>query len=220
MSGGSGSAACTKARISCRNASCSAVKRKSIPCHQKNVLGHRTPRLEDDAVADLYCQAGRSIAVRQRNFACIITVDKTDGLLLRPSPIGLNKGQDVRALCEGQHQPLPCHEVGQQRSWNICSNIAIVVQMDDLADDRLPQALRSGVWEPHQFCEAWTKLGRLHPARQVSRDGTKEVTPMKRRGYLRQKIGRMRQHIGSLEPFTLYDPCEQPVVRAHVKFPC
>ena len=43
---------------------------------------------------------------------------------------------------------------------------------------------------------------------------------MKRRGYLRQKIGRLRQHIGSLEPFTLYDPCKQPVVRAHVVFLC
>src|SRR5215831_1967905 len=41
---------------------------------------------------------------------------------------------------------------------------------------------------------------------------------MKRRGYLRQKIGGLRQHISNLEPFTLYDPCEQPVIRAHVKF--
>jgi hypothetical protein len=90
--------------------------------------------------------------------------------------------------------------------------------MDDLADDRLPQALWSDVWQPHQFCEVRAKLGRLHSARQVRRNGTKEVTPMKRRGYLRQKIDRLRQHIGSLEPFTLYDPCEQPVIRAHVKF--
>src|SRR5215831_17267884 len=124
------------------------------------------------------------------------------------------------ALCEGQRQPLPWHEVGQHLRWNICGNIAVVVHMDDLADDRLPHALWSGIWEPHQFCEAWTKLGWLHPPRQVSRDGTKEVTPMKRRRYLRQKIGRLRQHIGSLEPFTLYDPGEQPVVRAHIVFLC
>jgi hypothetical protein len=43
---------------------------------------------------------------------------------------------------------------------------------------------------------------------------------MKRRGYLRQKIGSLCQHIGSLESFTLYDPCEQPIVRAHVVFLC
>src|SRR5215468_10378779 len=55
-------------------------------------LCHCAPRLEDDAVADLYCQAGRSIAMRQRNFAYIITVDKTDELLLRRRLIGLDKG--------------------------------------------------------------------------------------------------------------------------------
>src|SRR6266571_7973092 len=123
-------------------------------------------------------------------------------------------------LCEAQRQPLPWHEVDQHLRWNIGDDIAVVVQMDDLADDRLPQTLWSGVCKPHQFYEAWTKLGRIYTARQVSRDGTKEVTPMKRRGYLRQKIGRLRQHIGSLEPFTRYDPCEQPVIRTHVKFPC
>ena len=53
----------------------------------------------------------------------------------------------------------------QHRSWNICGNIAVVVQMDDLADDRLPHALWSGVWEPHQFCKTRTKLGSaLHRA--------------------------------------------------------
>src|SRR5437870_4515540 len=96
------------------------------------------------------------------------------------------------ALCEAQRQPLSWHEVGQHLRLNIGGDIAVVVQMDDLANDRLPQAVWPGVCKPHQFCEAWTKLGRLYTARQVGRDGTKEVTPMKRRGYLRQKIGGLR----------------------------
>src|SRR5262245_7502560 len=168
MSGGSGIASRTKARMSCRNVSCSVVKRKSITCHQQNVLRHRTPWLKNDAITDPYCQAGRSIAVRQRDFAGIITVDKTDELLLQPSPIGRDQGQDVCALCEGQRQPLPWDEVGQHLRWNIGSNIAVVVQIDNLTDNRLSHTLWLGVWEPHQFCEGRTKLGRLYSACQVS----------------------------------------------------
>ena len=145
----------------------------------------------------------------QRDFACSITVDETDELLLQPSPIGLDKGQDVGVRCEGQRQPLPWDEVGQHLRRNICRDIAIVVQMDDLADDRLPQTLWSGVREPHQFCKARTKWAGSTPrARWVY--GAKEVTPSRNVArYLRQKIGRLRQHIGSLEPFTFYDLCKQ-----------
>ena len=48
-------------------------------------------------------------------------------------------------LCEAQRQPLPWHEVGQHLRWNVGGDIAVVIQMDDLTDDRLAQALWLGV---------------------------------------------------------------------------
>ncbi len=143
------------------------------------------PLREHYTVSDLYCEVGSGTAVWQRNLAGIITVDETDELLLWPSPIGLNKGQAVGPLCEGQRQPLPRHEISHHRGRNIRGDIAVVVQMHHLADDRPPKALWLGIWQPHQVGEPRTKSGWLYAACQVGRHGTKEVASMKRGGYLR-----------------------------------
>ena len=57
--------------------------------------------------------------MRQRNFACIITVDQTDGLILWSSLIGLDNGEDMGVLCEGHRQPLPWPEMGQHLTSNV-----------------------------------------------------------------------------------------------------
>src|SRR6266446_7827286 len=113
-----------------------------------------------------------------------MAVDETNELVRQPSSVRLHKAQTLSVVRERQHQPLPWHKIGEHLGRNIRSDIAIVIEVDDLATDGLPQPLWPRVRELHDLRKARTKVGRLYPLGQVGRHGTKDVTAMKRCGHL------------------------------------